>query len=147
MIKSSMVIFHMVVLCFFPTSTMKGIKPTASTRHFIQPRLLKSDLLSSNQASVRDQVCSLRESEKRLRMNLHNTLMSLIPAFTFHAAAHSVEMLPFPPLCPGIPPHPHHYNLESVSLNHNIWNSVVMNSEPYSSTGKLSCTTHLWIPI
>lgn len=90
------------------------------TRHFIQPLLSESELVSSNRVSVRDQRRSLRESEERPRTNLHNTLMSLIPAFTFHAAAHSVEMLPFPPLCPGIPPHPHRCNLESVSLNPNI---------------------------
>lgn len=94
-----------------------------------------------------DRLCSLRDAEERLRMNLHNTLMSLIPAFTFQAAAHSAETLPFPPLCPGIPPHPHRCDLESVSSNPDIWNSVVMNSEPYSSTCKLSRTAHLWIPI
>lgn len=147
MIKNNIVIFNRALLGFFPTLTMKRIKPIASSRQFIQRLLLKPDFLSSNQISVWDQLCSLRENGKRLPMNLHNTLMSLIPAFTFHAAAHSVEMLPFPPLCPGIPPHPQHYNLESVSLNHNIWNSVVMNSKPYSSTCRLVCTTHLWIPI
>lgn len=42
----------------------------------------------------------------------------------------------------------HHCNdLASVSLNHNIWNIIVMNSQPHSATPQLKRTCHLWISI
>lgn len=42
----------------------------------------------------------------------------------------------------------HHCNdLASVSLNHNIWNSIVMNSWPHSAAPQLKRTGHLWISI
>lgn len=42
----------------------------------------------------------------------------------------------------------HHCNdLASVSLNHNISNSIVMNSRPHSAAPQLKRTGHLWISI
>lgn len=35
----------------------------------------------------------------------------------------------------------------SVSLHHNIWNTVIMNSQPHSSVPQLTYTNHLWISI
>lgn len=64
MIKNSIVISNMTLLAFFPTLTMKRIKPTTSSRRFIQCLLLKPDFLSSNQISVWDQLCSLRQNGK-----------------------------------------------------------------------------------
>lgn len=94
-----------------------------------------------------------KRSETQRRMYLpkqadeFDPYVACLPAsLHLYPMVHSAQTLPFRPLRPGTFPQSCN-DLASVSLNYNIWNTIIMNSRPHSTLPQLAHTDHLWISI